>query len=170
MEETCLAEDDIENGKTWNEIVQSLIFIGIPDIIQALTKRKKDEQLKAAAAAAFAKAAAAQATASASVAEPGSSSVPPSSTATTEAVTVRHNGQTKELDTVFAAGTLSKRDRQIVPKKRSAKGKMSVTTGKVFKSRALFKVWLNTGWKEKQRAGANKYHHGLRVTDNVVGQ
>jgi len=46
---------------------------------------------------------------------------------------------------------------------------MSVTTGKVFKSRALFKVWLNTGWKEKQRAGANKYHHGLRVTDNADG-
>ena len=169
MEETCLAEDNIQNGKAWNEIVQSLIFIGIPDIIKALTKRKKDEQLKAAAAAAFAKAAAAQATASASVAQPGSSSVTPSSTATTEAVTVMHNGQRKELDTVFAAGTLSKRDRQIVPKKRSAKGKMTATTGKVFKNRVLFKLWLNAGWKEKKRAGADKYHHGLTVTDNADG-
>ncbi len=51
----CVTNDDVTNGAAWNEVVSSLIGLGVPDIIGKLKQQKEDEKMKAAAAAAFQK-------------------------------------------------------------------------------------------------------------------
>ncbi len=127
MENVCLKADDIENGSAWNELVQSLVCLGVPDVIDTLSTRKKEAEVKAAAAkrkkeeeskAAAAAAKAQRQQAATLVADVESSSSEAAAEEAPHMVRDGH-GQVVELDSILTPGELSSRDRDLKPKKRS---------------------------------------------------
>ncbi len=50
----CKDHDDFEGGAAWKDIHDSLVCLGVPDIIEEMKQRVKEYELKAAAAAAYA--------------------------------------------------------------------------------------------------------------------
>lgn len=186
---SCKDNNDFKGGAAWKQLEQTLVCLGVVDILKDMKQRVKDSEMKAAAAAVYAarqeqaavsEAAAAAASATIDLTEETDSAVVSDSVGTepTKAVIVNNNGEEVELESVLQGGKLSERARERKMKQRAvnsatkakkSKSAMRKTVGQAFKNRAKFQSSLMKAWNYGKRGGLNKLNHGLEVQTDAQG-